>query len=68
MESVFLNERSLKQALYYHKIYSNFFFEKRFFRICSLAEVEISTNKFLLVIEKRRKIFLVLSAEKWIAM
>lgn len=66
MESVFLNERSLK-ALYY-KIYSNFFFEKRFFRICSLAEVEISTNKFLLVIEKRRKIFLVLSAEKWIAM
>lgn len=67
MDSFFLNERGLKQALNYRKKYSIFKKKKDnnfFFRICSIAQVEILTNKLLLVIEKRRKIFLVLCAEK----
>lgn len=66
MESVFLNERGSKQTLNYHKKYC--IFKKKdkyfFFRICSLAQVEILTNKLLLVVENKRKIFLVLCAEK----
>lgn len=58
MESVFLSESGLQQALNYYKKYTIFFFKRQlhfFFRICSVAQVEILTNKLLLVIEKKEK-------------
>lgn len=56
-ESVFLSESGLQQALNYYKKYTIFFFKDNytFFRICSIAQVEILTNKLLLVIEKKEE-------------